>query len=270
MNISIDTQDSFVLIISPHEIEWILYQLNAPVERLPFADTITFTNFQEAFSSLKSRDWILSDSSDKVILDVTIAGLVGVLGFSKTALAMDLFHEQSTNGQTICYFSAEGLIVEQTPTDNEEIALTALRDLDTLRTRIHEHLGLQDQQAPREGVFQCLEGVFADIPYTLAGDGKSAAVMQLVQLGAEERFANDLVSAMASPLQQATLQVVRLDPEHPDGVRIIGKLTLIEGLYGLWMLVSRLEENNPTIEIIPCDAEQAKKSIDELLKALVS
>lgn len=269
-------ENDFTLVFTRPEIEWVLLQLNAPNQRLyvsPFKDRApeyVEDALEEARVSLIKRGLVLEQPNTALALDVTCAGMIGVLGFSEEVLRLDIFRERDTKPQTYYYFNAEDLVVERSSADDDKITLTALRDLNTLRARLCEHLGLKNQQAPRGGTCKCTEEAFAAIPYTLAGDGKPAAIAQLVRLGADERFASDLLCAMASPLQQATLQVVHLDPEQPEGVRVTDKLNLIEGIYGLWVLVTRFEEKTPTIEIIPCDAAQAKKYIDELLEGFVA
>ena len=271
-----NSKNTFVLTLTSAEAEWILYQLQAPTTRLfpfPFDDEPAGKVHQlldTAQDALLKRGWIETQSDGNVILDMTVAGIVGALGFAKTALFVDLFREQDNKPQVHRYFSAEGLLVEQAGNANNEIVLTAIRDFRTLRERLEEYLGLKNQTVPRKGMFRCDPTAFADIPYILAGDGESAAIAQLVEIGADEHFAADLISAMNAPVQQATLQVVHLDTEQPEGVRLTGKLNLLEGVYGLWALRSQLGGAVPLLEIMPCNAEHARELVDTLLGTFIA
>jgi hypothetical protein len=266
---------SFNLSLTLKEIEWILLQINAPMQRLyssPFQGKSTEYiqhALEEAKSALLDRGLVVEQAETTIALDATCAALVGALGYANVIVRLDIFSEQDPTPHAYQYFNAESLIVEQSPADNGAITLTALRDLDVLRDRLNERLGLQNQEAPREGSFQCAEQDFADIPYILAGDGQSAAITELVQLGADQHFASNLARAMKSPLQQTTLQIARINQEQTEGVSTTKKLMLLEGIYGLWAFVCHLEKESPDIEIIPCDASQAKQHLDALLEDFI-
>lgn len=268
--------NKYELVFKPEEIEWILLHLEAPFKRLYvslFQDQSSEyiqDALEKAKSSLLDRGLVVEQAEATLALDATCAALVGALGYANVTMRLDIFGEREPAPQAYQYFNAEGLIVEQSPADNGEVTLTALRDLDVLRERLNEKLGLQDQETPREGGFQCAEEEFADIPYILAGDGQPTAITELVQLGADQHFASDLVRAMKSPLQQVTLQIARIDHDQSEGVYITKKLTLLEGIYGLWAFVYHLEKESPDIEIIPCDALQAKQHLDVLLEDFTS
>jgi len=266
-------QDDFTIHLTFPEIEWILQQLGAPPRRLyvPLNNLEASDGIDGIPPTLRSRAWINFEADVPVAIDIAVAGIVGVLGFSTTLLLIDHFCEQDHKPQTYQYFYAQGLIVEQTVTDDKEVKLTALRDLDTLRTRLHKQINLVNQQKPTQTkTFECEEEAFAAIPYTLAGDGESAAIAQFVEIGADEHFAADLISAMNAPVQQATLQVVHLDTEQPEGVRLTGKLNLLEGVYGLWALRSQLGGAVPLLEIMPCNAEHARELVDTLLGTFIA
>lgn len=267
-------KNSFSLILTPSEVEWVLYQLQAPTTRLypfPFGDESAGKVYQlldTARDSLLERGWIETQPDNKVVLDMTVAGMVGALGFAQTALFVNLFREKDAKPQARRYFSAEGLLVEQSVNAVGEVVLTALRDLETLNERLGEQLGLKSQTAPRKGTFQCDSTAFADIPYTLAGDGDSAAINQLVRLGAEERFAADLVCAMSTPLWQATLQIIVLDPQQSDGVHIVDQMTIIEGIYGLWLIHAAQNKDQNVLEVLPCNAARAKERLGSMINHL--
>lgn len=272
----INKDSVFSLTIVLTEIEWILYQLQAPSTRLyPYLFTDESADkirqlLDMARDSLLKRGWIEAQSGDNVTLDMTVAGIVGTLGFAKVALFVNLFREQDTKPQVRRYFSAEGLLVEQAADSTGEVTLTALRDLKTLGERLNEYLGLKDQAAPRKGVFQCDAAAFADIPYILAGDGDAAAITQLVHMGADDRFAADLVGAMANPLWQATLQVVALDAEQPEGVRVVDQLMVLEGIYGLWLIHTVPQKGQNVLEVKPCSAAQARERLGDMVQYLSS
>jgi hypothetical protein len=267
-------ENSFALTLTPSEVEWVLYQLQAPTTRLypfPFGDESADKVHQlldAARDSLLERGWIETQPDNKVVLDMTVAGMVGALGFAQTALFVNLFRERDTKPQTRRYFSAEGLLVEQSVSTVGEIVLTALRDPETLNERLGEQLGLKSQTAPSKGTFRCDSTAFADIPYNLAGDGDSAAINQLVGLGAEERFAADLVCAMFTPLWQATLQVITLDPQQSGGVRIVDQMTIIEGIYGLWLIHAVQHKDQTVLEVLPCNAARAKERLSDMTNHL--
>lgn len=269
-----DEDHIFDLVLTEIEIEWILYQLQAPSARLyPYtneSDDKIRQLLDTARDSLLKRGWIEAQSSNNVTLDMTVAGIVGALGFAKVALFANLFKEQDTEPQIQRYFSAEGLLVEQAADATDEVTLTALRDLKTLEKRLNEYLGLKDQAAPRKGTFQCDAAAFADIPYILAGDGDGAAVAQLEQLGADSRFAANLVGAMANPLWQATLQVVTLDSEQPEGVRVVDQLTVLEGIYGLWLIHTVPQKGQNVLEVKPCSAAQVRERLGDMVQHLSS
>lgn len=269
-----DENHIFNLVLTEIEIEWILYQLQAPSARLyPYTNESDDKIHQlpnTARDSLLKRGWIEVQSGNNVTLDMTVAGIVGALGFAKVALFVNLFREQDTEPQVRRYFSAEGLLVEQATGGAGEVTLTALRDLKTLGERLNECLGLKDQAAPRKGTFHCDATAFADIPYILAGDGDDAAIAQLERLGADDRFAADLIGAMANPLWQATLQVVTLDAERPEGVRVVDQLTILEGIYGLWLIHTVPQKGQNVLEVRPCSAAYVRKRLDDMVQHLSS
>lgn len=268
--------DIFVLGLSPMEVEWILHQLHAPDTRLlpSLSEEPTTQELREAFeqaqSSLERRGWIESQTEGQFVLDVTVAGVVGILGFATEALFATQFREQDLHPQVHRYFSAEGLIVEQRGGDSaEEITLTALRDAETLSRRLDEYLGLRSQEAPVEGAFRCDEEAFGDVPYILAGDGRPAAVARLVEIGAEERMAAGLIRAMECPMRQTTLQALQLDPDHESSIRLRSNLTVLEGVSGLWVLHTCLEDEPVSVEILPSDADRVRGVVGATVEFLV-
>lgn len=267
--------DIFVLGLSPTEVEWILHQVHAPHTRLlpSLSGESTTQELREAFeqaqSLLERRGWIQSQTEGQFVLDVTVAGVVGILGFATKALFATQFREQDLHAQVYRYFSAEGLIVEQRGGDSaEEITLTALRDAETLSRRLQEHLGLRDQEAPVEGAFRCDEEAFGDVPYILAGDGRPAAVARLVEIGAEEGIAAGLIRAMECPVRQTTLQALQLHPDHEDSIRLRNNLTLLEGVSGLWVLNTCRQDEPVSVEILPSDADRVRGVVGAMVEFL--
>jgi hypothetical protein len=266
---------SFALHLTPLEVEWILHQLDAPALRFPLYESPARSledaveGLRDAEAPLEKRGWVERREGDQLTLDVTVAGVVGVLGFSRRAIFVTQFREQDPRPELLRFFTAEDLLVGQRPREaGDEITLTALRDLETLRRRLIQYLDLREQRAPAEHAFRCEEDAFAAVPYILAGDGKPAAVAHLVEAGAEESLARDLAQAMACPLRQTTLEALELDPDHPDGIRPRDKLTLLEGTYGLWALNTCLDEDPVTIDILPCNAHRAQGLVSGLLEFL--
>jgi len=271
-----DLEDSFILNLTAAEVEWILNEIQAPSMRLypsPFinkpAEKMRKT-LDNAGRSLLKRGWIENQPDDNVVIDITVAAMVGALGFAKTALFVEIFQEHTFSPQVTRYFSAEGLLIEQSASDDGEIILTALRNVQILHKQLQEHLDLKGEGVSGRGTFKCGAALFADVPFTLAGDGESAAIAQLIELGADARFAADLISAMNVPIQQSTLELIALDAQQPDGVRLAGRLNLIEGVYGLWVLRSYLEGETPFLEITPAAAAEAKGFVGELLNAFLA
>lgn len=271
-----DLEDSFILNLTAAEVEWILNEIQAPSMRLypsPFINEPVEEIreiLDDAGHSLLKRGWVEDQHDDNVVIDITVAAMVGALGFAKTALFVETFQEHAFSPQVIRYFSVEGLLIEQSASDNGEIVLTALRNVQILHKRLQEHLDLKGEGVSGKGTFKCGAALFADVPYTLAGDGESAALAQLIDLGADARFAADFISAMNAPIRQSTLELVVLDAQQPDGVRLVGRLNLIEGVYGLWVLRSYLEEERPFLEIMPAAAEEAKGFVGDLLNAFLA
>jgi len=268
--------DVFRLSLAVEEVEWVLYQIQSPGVRLyadPFVghsvDDIELA-LQNACGALTDRGWIKAQPDGSIVLDVTVAGVVGVLGFADVGLWVTLFRGQDPRPQIRRYFAVEGLLVEQGTDDIGEIRIIALRDVDVLQAHLLADLGIKDQQAPTERALTCVEEGFSDIPYILAGDGEADATLRLVELGAEERWAGEFIAAMDSPLWQATLQLVTLDSDRPEGVRLLGKLTLIEGIYGLWAVITDLESTPTRVNVVPCDAAQARSYVGQLVDMLVS
>jgi hypothetical protein len=253
------------------EIEWILQQVDAPRERLymPLIDPKPSIEGKEFLTTLQSREWISFESGQPVAIDATIVGMAGVLGFSKKAIIMDIFREQDTNPNTHQYLYAEGMIVEQTTKGDDQIQLTALRDPTTLADRLCDQLKLTDQQPGTvHEVFECKEENFAEVPHILAGNGENDAISRLVEIGMDEQFAQDLVRTMSAPLRQSTLQVLALGPKFKEGIHVVEKLTFLEGVYNYWALHSQSKKDQlPRLQIMNCNAQCAKKRIDDLLDA---
>ncbi len=270
-----NTDDTFGLALQSSQVEWILAQLDPPSQRLypnPFGN-LSPEQIGRALTkgrlALGDQGLLKEDASGGLVLDVTVAGIVGALGFADRMLHLSLFRASETEPVIWRYFHAEGLLVEQQSDGAETIGLTALRDIGVLRERICAHLGLGNQSAPTSGRYRCAAADYADVPYILAGDGESEAAARLVELGADTRFARDLICAMASPLGQATLQVVALDAQREEGVRLLDKIVVVEGIYGLWAIVSHSREGTEEVEIVPCDANETRDLISNVVHQLV-
>lgn len=271
-----EAECAYRLVLSTSSIEWILAQLNPPPLRFfpdsfqPASSELLDEILQEGRLALETQGLLVDSGSGLLTLDSTVAGLAGVLGFADRTLVVSIYHERDIEPEVWRYYSVEGLLVEQAMVGPTEVALTALRDRSVLHHQVWECLGLRDQPQGACATFRCDAASFSDIPYTLAGDGESFAAGRLVDLGADPGFAGDLISAMASPLWQATLQVVALDSDRPEGIRTLAKLVVLEGVYGIWAISTNLDSDPETVEIAPCNADQARTLVEAVVDKLLN
>lgn len=257
---------TFSIETDKYEIEWILAQLGSPASRLypssfeGITDDKILRAFDSAQSTLFKKGWVKENADNSVSMDITAAGLVGVLGFAKSAMFIRQFKQRETVPQVFSFYQAEGVFLEVIKELNEKITLTAYQNLGSLNTRLVDILSIKSQASCSGHTLTCDVKEYVDLPYILAGDGDESAVKELLRLGANKQFAGGLICSMTASLRHTNLQVIALGSTQSEAPSLLDQLTIIEGVYGLWC-VEPQDNGNKQVLIQSPDAETVKQRL---------
>lgn len=222
---------------------------------------------QSARETLQERGYIKTAGLDELVIDLTVAGLVGALAHAQSALILRRLRETDIGAEErhICF--ASGLMVEHAERSGHHV-LTAMRGKDILMQRLQTFIGIKTQPAPFAKSWSLVESVMQDVPYIVAGDGIATAVAFLVEEAVPREFAQAFVEALDHPLCQTTLQAVRWNNQVGQ---VVDSLTIIEDVYGLWTLYPKDQETEESvINVVPCAADVAMNKVYEIVDLTLS
>jgi hypothetical protein len=222
---------------------------------------------QSARETLQERSYVKAADPEELVIDLTVAGLVGALAHAQSTLILRRLRETDIEAEVrhICF--ASGLMVEHAERSERHV-FTAVRDKDILLQRLESFIGIKTQPAPFAKSWNLVESVMQDVPYIVAGDGIETAVAFLVEEGVPKEFARAFVDALDHPLCQTTLQAVRW--KNHIG-QVVDSLTIIEDVYGLWILYPKERETEESvINVVPCAADGAMNKVVEIVDLALS
>jgi hypothetical protein len=217
--------------------------------------------WRAAQTSLGEKGIVRQTTSEtEIILDTTAAAMVSVLGFPDSALSVSTMREKAVEPETWQLCISQGLIVDQHKESVENHILTAYRTYDFAIERLLGFLDLKQQATAYIESFSIATEVMAQLPYIIAGNGREDGATFLLDKGVPEQAASRLAAALDNPVQQSLIQaVIWIDGEPQE----VGHLTLLEEVYGLWMILPS-EEDDTILEIATCTAKEASERIRAL------
>lgn len=219
--------------------------------------------WRTAQASLEAKDYIRlpSGEDEAMTLDQTVATMVGALGYPQHSLEIRTFREKQVEPERAQLFGLGELIVEQTQARPDTHTLTACRTRDVALARVVDFLGLAQQPAAHTESFRIAAADMAELPYLIAGNGPEDGAVFLREAGAPARAADRLAAAFDNPVRESVVRAaVWIDGEP----REVGRLTLLEEIYGLW-LIAPAEEGGDTLVVAPVTAVAAIDRIRDLV-----
>ncbi len=220
----------------------------------------------QLLQALAARHYLQVQSDGAPVLDMTVAALVGSLAYAETVLTASTWTEGTAQPKVRRLYVAHGLLVEHEQDAEGRHTLTAVRDAETEGERLTGWLGLKKQPAAAREGFSLPEAVLTQARYLLAGDSESACQSALEQAGASTMLAMDFTQALAHPMRQSVVEIQQIEGRK---IRRIGRLMLIEGLYGLWLIRLQGLEGEALAEVIPCPAAEVCKAVMTLVQTAV-
>lgn len=216
-----------------------------------------------AAESLSARDFIrLPDGSDAsgLSLDQTVAAMVAVFGLPQFGLEVQTFVGEQVEPELMQFAGLEGLVVEQARGEGDTYTLTACRTREVALRRLLAFVGLKKQPPAHNESFRLAAEDMAQVPYLIAGGGAEDGAAFLREKGVSKKSANRLAAALENPVRQSMISAaVWLDGEP----REIGRLTLLEELYGLW-LIAPAGGDGQELLVSPVGHVEAAEAIREL------
>jgi len=264
-------EDTFNLTFTPAELAFAAGALGAAPKLLedPFAGwppERTETALREAQAALADRQYAQVESDGSMALDTTVAALVGALAFAEAALAVTRAVGAKEQPTTRHIHFAAGLIVEQEQQRDGSHSLTAVRDGEIVARRLNEYLHLADQPAPLAQSCTLSASDAHEARYVAAIEGERACAEYLAGAGAPTAIASSLGQALAHPVCQSALLALGWEGQE---ARRLDSLTLLEGKDGLWLLHPLANNDEPRLEVLPCEAAGAARRVEELVRLVL-
>jgi len=229
---------------------------------LPEDESELETVWRNAYSSLAHKDYVrLSPPMETdLTLDQTVAAIVGVLGYPQSGLEVNKFHQKQVVPEQSRLSRLGELIVEQTSGPADTHTLTACRTRDVALARLLAFLGLKEQPPAHTQSFHITAGDMAQLPYIIAGNGPEDGAAFLREKGAPPGAATHLAAALDNPVRQSVIRAAVWRDGEP---REVGRLTLLEEIYGLWLFAPTVEDGD-MLAVTPLDAAEAADRIRDL------
>lgn len=219
---------------------------------------------RQAQDALAVRQYAEVQPDGRLVVDTTVAGLVGVLAFAESALTITrLLGDASQPSIRRVHFAA-GLIVEQEE-HNDQHELTAVRDREILLGRVQEYVHLGDHQAVDIQPCAMSSSDLYEARCAAVVEGTEASAEILQGAGAPVAAASALAQAIAGMECQSALLALRWEAQK---VRPLGRFTLLQGNRGAW-LFTPLPGDADRLEAQPCDAASAARQVEDLVNAVV-
>lgn len=215
-----------------------------------------------AGKSLEAKHYIsLPAGDDEVLtLDQTVAAMVSTLGMPQYGLIVHTFRERQVEPERVRYFGVGELIVEQSRDGDDLYTLTACRTRDVALQRLLVFVGLTNQPPAHTQSFRIAAADMAQVPYIIAGNGPEDGAAFLREAGTPAKAAARLAAALENPIRQSVIRaVVWIDGEPQEA----GRLTLLEEVYGLWLIVP-VGGSDEELLIAPVTHLEAADAIREL------
>lgn len=218
--------------------------------------------WEKAKVELADRRFIELQPDDQVVMDVTVAALVGACAFPKASFLLTVGASQEATTHVL--YLAEGIAVEQAQ-EGEQYRLTALDGADAILQRIETLLGLHDQVAPGVPGQALRDESLAQARDKATQGDLEAARAVLEQAGLPAETAAVLTEDLAHSIRDGAL--VAIAPQEQSWE--VAGLGFLEGKNGLWRLRTFTREETNWVEVIPTSAEEAREAIRRMMNRVL-
>lgn len=265
------SDDIFTLTLKPAELAFLVGLLGGsprlledPLAGAGWPEERIKAALARAQDLLISHQYAQLQPDGRLAVDTTVAGLVGALVFADSALTITrLLGDDSQPSVRRVHFAA-GLTVEQEESNGQH-ELTAVRDRETLLSRVQAYVRLSDQQAVDVERCTVSSSDLYEARCVAVVEGVEASGQILQEGGVPEATASALAQAMASMECQSALAAFYWEGEE---VRSLGRFTLLQGKRSAWLFKPLLDDAD-RLEALPCDGLSAARQVEDLINAVV-
>jgi len=221
--------------------------------------------WNQARSALAERHFIEEQPDGSIVMDTAAAALIGTWAFPEASFLVT-FTPLDDSPQICSFHLTRNLAVEQAQV-SDAIQLTALEDAQAVYWRILEMMRLKEKDllaAPVPGV-KLSESHLRAARARAVEVGEKGALEALREAGLPENTAQSLASTLAKPVANSALTALarRSTTWEASG------LGLLEGTNGLWLLRSFARDRENWVELVPCDAVQARQEVRQVMNRVL-
>jgi hypothetical protein len=264
------SEDCFTLALTPSELSFVASLLGSSPRLLedPFAgwpEERIRAALMRAQDSLVSHRYAQVQPDGRLVVDTAVAGLVGALAYADSALTITRLLDRDSQPSVRRVYFASGLIVEQEERNGQH-EVTAVRDRETLLSRVQEHVRLSDREAIDVDPCTLSQSDLYEARCAAVVEGAEASAQILQEGGTSAATASALAQAMAGMECQSALLALHWERQE---VRDLGRLTLLQGRHGIW-LMRPLPDDADRMQVLPCDGLGAARQVEDLVNAVIS
>jgi len=223
---------------------------------------------RSAQASLAARHYLRPPAAvgGTVALDQTVAALLTVAALPQQGLTARVLHGNAVETEDLQLLVAGELLVEVRQGATSAYSLTVCRTREVAIERVIDFVGLKKQPAAHEGGFHIAAADMGQASYIIAGNGLEDGATFLQGKGVPDKAAVQFAAALANPVRQCLIEAVAWEGGQP---RLMNRLTLVEGAYGLWM-AGPLEQGDDLLEVTPVTATAAAARLHQITQRVLS
>ena len=217
-------------------------------------------------ATLAERNFVAIQPDDEIVMDVAVAALVGTCAFPDASFVVT-FTPADGEATTRYLHVTERLAVEQTamPEPVATYRLTALENGQAAYGRILEIFGLNGQRAVSSPGGELPEAALIQAREAAAKTEREKAREVLEKAG----LSNDVAAALAETLSNPVANGALVALAHQETAWDVSGAGILEGQNGLWRLRPFTREGENWVELIPCDADEARESIRRVMNRVL-
>jgi len=216
----------------------------------------------QARATLADRRFIKIGADDSIVIDNTVAALISAWAFPEASFiatfipgTSDILDNSLMEVRT--FHLTRDLGVEQAIIAGSDLQLTSLDGAQTIYRRLVSFFRLTQQRAAPTTNIRLSERQLMQVRQQATGASIQAASVILKEFGLDDVTADLFADTLAHPIANSSLVALA---RRTTAWQVTG-LGLLEGRYGLWRLRSFAHNDENWIEVIPCEAAQARREI---------
>lgn len=217
----------------------------------------------KAKQALAKRRFVEINSDGGIVLDTAVAAMVGT--WSSPDASFIITHTPDESVTETRYFHLTHLLaVEQASTAKSQYQLTALKDARAVYERILQIFQIDNQAAALGSKATLREETLRDARMSVKPKKKNATEV-LRKAGLDELSSSSLAEMLAKPTANGALVSLARRTTSWE----VGGFGFLEGTGGLWRLRSFTRDGENWIEVIPCNAVQAREEIRRTMNRIL-